>query len=1771
MAQRSKALARLAGRGGMASVALTAVETEGLLGRWEGRVTIAAYNGPTSQVVSGDTTAIEELLDDCARREVRARRIEVDYASHCAQVEAVEDDIHAALATITPQTPSIPLLSTLTGEWVSGAVMGAGYWYDNLRQPVRFGAALDVLAAEGYRACVEVSPHPVLVHTLDSAAEEGRLTAIGTLRRDESGPDRFVTSLAQAHCLGLPVDWHRLFEERDAGRVELPTYPFERRPYWLEATPPSGDVAAAGLETVGHPLLGAVVELADEDGYVFTGRLSLATHPWLADHAVMDTVLLPGTAFVDLALHAGARVGLPHLEELTLLAPLVLPEQGGVQLQLALGSTGQDEGRRSVAVHARRYAVHDDGAEVSEPWTCHATGTLAAPPVAAEAGAPADRVPSGDWPPQGAEPVSVTDLYEHLAENGYQYGPAFRGLTAAWRCGDEGFAEVVLPEGTARPADHHALHPALLDAALHAIPLTAAPAGAQPVDHNRLPFAWRHIDLRATGATAVRVRLTRTAEDTVSIALADPDGNPVAGVEALVTRPFTAGQLAAAAPAADGSHLYRLVWEAASSAERPGAGRGSWAVIGDDPLGLASALTGAGCPVAAHGDLSALIAALDAGEAAPGAAVVTVDEWQPAEGPADEPVAPAQRTARQVRQVARRLLELVQMLLAEPRLADTRLAVVTRRAVATGPDDAAPDLVHAPVWGLVRSAQAEHPGRFRLVDHDGHPGTEAARLTAALASDAPQLALRGNALLVPRLDRAPSAPPALCPPSGVAAWRLESTERGTLDRLALVACPEADGPLAEGQVRVAVRAAGMNFRDVLNALGMLPGAGPIGVEGAGEVVEVGPGVAELVPGDRVMGLLPGAFGPLAITDHRSVVRIPREWTYQQAATVPAVFLTAYYALSDLAGVGAGRSVLVHAAAGGVGMAAVQLARHWGAEVFGTAGEGKWDTLRAMGLDERHIASSRSLDFRETFLAATEGRGVDVVLNALTGEFVDASLDLLPRGGHFLEMGRTDPREAAEVATAHAGVVYRAFDVNEAGLDRLREILGEVVSLFESGALTPLPVTTWDVRDAVRAFRFMSQARHVGKVVLTMPPPAPFGDPAGTVLITGGTGVLGARVAAHLAGQGARHLLLVSRRGPQAPGADELRDRLTGLGAEVTVAACDMADHQAVAALLDTLPADRPLTAVVHAAGTLDDAVLTGLTPERLESVLGAKVDAALHLHHLTQRFPLARFTLFSSSSGVLGAPGQANYAAANSFLDALAHHRNAEGRPAVSLAWGMWAATSGMTGTLGAADRRRIQRSGVSPLTDEQALALLDTAHTRIGEPLLVPVRLDRGALRQRAAEGTLHPLLDRLAGAPRRAAKATGAVAADAGALLAQLTALDPPQRHQRLLSLVRGHAAATLGHASPEAIGADQSFMEAGFDSLTAVELRNRLTAATALRLPGTLLFDHPTPTVLARHLESSLAIPAQRDGSPLEGGAADGAERPARAAAQAPAPEVPAVEAPHSLASLFRRAYEINQLPRGMQLMRAASYFREGFTSVDGMGPAPDPLRLAHGAVDPVVLCLPTVAAVASPNQYARFAAHFRGARDVWFLPLPGFAGAERPAASLEALLEFEARQALSCAGGAPFVLLGHSGGGWVAHALAAHLERAGTPASAVVLVDVYLYGDEAVVPLERQMTAGMFDMEERFGLRMDDARLTAMGCYLRMFSNYTPEKVATPTLFVRGTDHVSAELAKTLGDGDFRPSWHLPHTALDVAGDHFTIMQEHAAATAEAVDCWLTATF
>ncbi len=988
--------------GAMIAVAASEHDVAAVLADHPGAV-IAAINGPASVVVSGPADQLARVGQDCAARDLKVTPLTVSHAFHSAAMDPALPEFQAIAAGLRFDPPSLPVLSNLTGDIATGDQLTcAEYWTRHLREPVRFYDSVACLLTESERVFVELSPHPVLAPAITDALGGlgGRAgsAVITTLHRERSELDAVAAALGRLHSYGHSPSWRGVYPRARA--VALPTYPFEHHRYWL-APPSAGDVSAAGLGRLEHPLLGAVTELADQDQIVVSGRLSRATQGWLGGHVFGETVVFPATGFIDVVLAAGERVGCPVIDELVLQTPLVLVEHGCTDVQVAVHAL-EDDTRRAFTVHAR-----PGGEEPGAGWMLHASGVLSAeaPRLVVSAGAPV-----------GVQPIDGDGFYAGLAERGYRYGGLFRSLRGIGvdpAAPDVVYARVGLPADT--DVAGYGVHPALLDAALQgfAAGFLSTTAGGAEAEVARLPFVFGGVSLHASAATVLDVELTRIGVDTFRLCATDPAGAPVIGIDTVTVRAVPEG-FGQRAPVGAGDSVFELAWsplpEDTAAAPVP-----EWVVVSEDPDQLPEVLRGG----VVHTGLAGL-----AGLGSCPELVIWVlplpEAPETLEGDADP-------LPRLHRLTARTLGGLQQWLAGAETSAETsasRLVIVTRHAVSIGAVDRAPDVVHAAAWALIHSAQSEHPQRVMVLDTDDTAATEAALLgvLARWPAGEPQLVLRRGSAYVPRLTRARALTP---PPTPC--WRLDTTGTGDLANLALL--PAEPAVLGAGQIRVQIRAAGLNFRDVVVAVGAVADEG-LGGEAAGVVIETAADVTAVRVGDAVMGIFPNnGFAPTAVTDQRLVVAVPAGCSFAQAASVPVAFVTAYLALVEVAGLVGGQRVLIHAGAGGVGQAAIQIARHLGAQVYATAHPSKHGVLEGLGVPRGCIASSRSLDFGAAFGAATGGRGMDVVLNCLTGPFIDTSLDLLARGGRFVEIGKTDIRSPAQIAATHPGITYHFLDVS----------------------------------------------------------------------------------------------------------------------------------------------------------------------------------------------------------------------------------------------------------------------------------------------------------------------------------------------------------------------------------------------------------------------------------------------------------------------------------------------------------------------------------------------------------------------------------------------------------------------------------------------------------------------------------------------------------------------------------------------------------------------
>jgi acyl transferase domain-containing protein/acyl carrier protein len=824
------------------------------------------------------------------------------------------------------------------------------------------------------------------------------------------------------------------------------------------------------------------------------------------------------------------------------------------------------------------------------------------------------------------------------------------------------------------------------------------------------------------------------------------------------------------------------------------------------------------------------------------------------------------------------VLALVQGMLAES-ATPPQLWLVSRSAQAVRAQDDVRGMAQALWWGMGWVIEKEHPELAPVSIDIGADDDLDALCAELLTASRPgtrrenQLALRGQSRYTARLAR--HADPFGQLPARP--FQLAIGQRGALESLQLQpASRRTPGP---HEIEIRVHATGLNFIDVLDALELLPFArqnsevgDEFGSECAGEVIAIGAAVEHLAVGDRVVALAFGGFASHYIAPAALAVALPAHLSYAAAATIPTNFLTAYTALHDAARIKAGDRVLIHAGAGGTGMAAIRLAQRAGAEVYATASPSKWETLRRMGV--AHLYHSRTLDFARQILADTDGRGVDIVLNSLTGEgFIEASLSALAPRGHFVEIAKRDVWGAEQVAALRPDVTFHFVDLRQAALhepDRVQGIFQELIGWFRADAqdLRPLPFQTFPIQEVVTAFRTMQQAKYTGKIVVTQPVEAPVQLHAdATYLVVGGGGGLGWLTTRWLADRGARHLLLLGRSAPQPEVQVEI-EALAGAGVEVTFARGDVAEIGQLAQALAAVDPRYPLRGVIHSAGVLDDGILLEQTPARFARVLGPKVWGAWNLHHLTAGMPLDFFVIYASVAGLLGSAGQANHAAANAFLDALAHHRQAQGLPSLAIDWGAWS-------QVGAAARReeslRLQ-AGMGVIDPKRGLEILDYLFAANSAPNSAPgaaqvgvLPVEWSAFAQSQHSAGLSPFLARFQGesqpAPKQSAQAS---------FLDGLAKAEPDKQVPLLMAHLQSQVAHILGHPTPAAIGTGQAFVELGMDSLMAVELRNRLQQSLACRLPSTLVFEYPSISALAEYLAfDALKLADRPGGTPSENG--------------------------------------------------------------------------------------------------------------------------------------------------------------------------------------------------------------------------------------------------------------------------------------------------------------
>ncbi|MDB5313855.1 MAG: mycocerosate synthase [Gemmataceae bacterium] len=1470
-------------RGRMLAAGVTPEDALRLAAPHGDRVALAAVNAPASVTLSGESDPLEEIARELERRGVFCRFLRVNYAFHSAQMDPIRRDLIRSLAGIAPRPTTIPLVSTVTGRRIAGPEMGPDYWWQNVRRTVRFADSVDHLVETGCDTVVELSPHPVLAPSVAECYQQRAktVTALPSLRREEDERATMLGSLGVLHAHGYPVDWSGVMSG-PRPFVRLPGYPWQRQRCWAE----SEESRRTRFAGPAHPLLGTPVGGPQP---AWEARLDTKLTPYLADHRVQKAVILPATAYAEAAFAVARDV---HgttaciLSDAGLSNPCFLGADGAVRLHTAFHP---DDG--TIRIDSRPVDADDPD------WSPHFRASLRPGPPDGQAAAFDRGTVQGRCP----RVFGRAECYEYFAKLGLEYGPRFRGIRECWVGGQEALGVVEIPDELAGEAEQYLFHPALLDACFHVV-IPADPDFNTVVGGLYLPVAFEEIHLYRRPGRRVwshaRLREKSARHLVADVAVYDEEGELVVRVRGLRSQRVAGTGVDEALD----DLLYAYEWQprplaaADSSTGDPGA----WLIFADrggvgDRLaeqlragGAAVALVYPGTAFDRAGNGSYQIDPASADDMHQ----LVRDLRQPVRGivqlwALDAPAAEYLRVEDLASAQRTTLLGTTHLVQAWERVGGEapRLVLVTRNAQPVGDRPGRVEVAQAPLIGLGRVIANECAIlRTRLIDLDPEPDADdVAALLGELrtADDEDEIAWRGGKRFAHRFVPTTGTGPVDEETRPDEAYRLSTRQPGSLDRLILRGVDRR--PPARGHVEIEVCAAGLNFSDVMKALGIYPGLpdGPIpfGAECSGRITVVGEGVGGWAVGDEVFGVAPFAFASHATTRAEFVARKPTHLRFEEAAAIPIAFLTAAYALDHLAHLAPGERVLIHSAAGGVGLAAVQLARRTGAEVFATAGTPqKREYLSGLGIP--HVMDSRTLAFADEVLERTAGRGVDVVLNSLAGAAITRGLDCLAEYGRFLEIGKRDIYGNSRVGLKpfRKNLSFLAIDLDRVMRERpavLGSLLGRLAAEFRDGQLTPPPCRTFPVADVAAAFRHMQAGKHIGKVVVSMterPPGVEPGDDPPTFrkdasyLIAGGLGGFGLAVARWMAEGGAGHLVLVGRRGAGSAEARRAVAELEGLGTRVTVLPADItseADLGRVLGEIDrTLP---PLRGVVHAAMVLEDCLLRNLDRDRMDRVLAPKVQGAWNLHTQTTGRPLDFFVLFSSLSSVFGHAGQGNYAAANAFLDALAWHRRARGLPALAVNWGH----IGQVGYL--AERQelgdRLERQGVMSIPVRDALTLLGRAIRRRAVQVSV-MRVEWSRWRGLGVTGRASP---RFAHLLRQAGGGDGRNPAGGTATLDAVLAAPADARVGALEAHLRDRIARVLGIPA-DRLDADTPLLQLGIDSLMAVELLNWIAAELRVTVPAVDLMRSPGLSDLTGLLLGRLGT---GDQPPLadEGAAADG----------------------------------------------------------------------------------------------------------------------------------------------------------------------------------------------------------------------------------------------------------------------------------------------------------
>ncbi len=1454
---RSRCQQMTAGQGTMLAIGVGEEAAEAMIKELGvgAEVSVAAINSFNGVTLAGTRQALDKISEACTQRNIFNKMLTVEVAYHSYQMDPLKDELYRSLGNVKARKSDIPLYSTVTGTLMTGEEFGCEYWWDNVRQPVRFAKAAQTVVNDGYNIFVEVGPHPVLRTNINECltAADKKGYVIPSLRRAEAEMSGMMNSLGFLHTLGIQVNWD-VFTQ-GGHFVKIPTYAWDHDSYWQE----SERSVEEKFGVAGHVFLNNNMRMPFPAWEVEINRYFF---PWLEDHKIESMIVVPGAAYVEagLALHEKTYLNQAcTLQGLEFHQVLVVDEKKNQMFH-----TQYNPATRSYSVYSR---FREDGAG----WTLHATGRMLKDSV----GKTIPTLNYQDIRKRCTTSMDAAGLYVTLANRGLHYGPWFQGIKDIQKGNNEVLVRIQGDDSLLRNADNYLLHPTILDSGFQTMVAIVEEGSSNPN-----PFVPVSIDqvvfYTSPGAECWSYcRITSRTDSTIKgdLILFDDQGEVLVSLEGITCQAIS-GNRESAAEEMD-NWFYQYTWKKAALPEGQHAGN-NCLVFGDEGDFTTDAIS----KLSEQGIAATLVLRGDAYSNDEVMFTVRPDQEEDFHQLLkDAPVAfdqvlylwsldaPSADAGYQAAiDVAMPVVYLGKAFATQRPQEKVRWTMATQQAVVLEDGDTGEGLMATSFWGMARLITNEHPNLVtKMVDMDSLDASALVKESLSVAKDDDVAYRHGNRMVreLERLSLLEDQHAAKKKVSTETPVNLEIGQVGRIDSLNYVQV-ERVAPAA-GEIEIQTKASCLNLKDVLKVIGQLSlkatngtyFESTFGMEASGIVTRVGEGVTDFKPGDEiVLAAQSGCLRSYVTATPTFYLRKPKQIAWEDALMV-VPYMTVIYGLRDRAQLEKGEKILIHNATGGVGLAAIQWAKHVGAEIFATAGsEEKRAYLRSLGI--QHVYDSRSLEFVKAIKEDTNGYGVDVVLNAIAGEALTLSFELLAAYGRFVEIGKRDISEnnSLPMFAFNRNITFHGIDVDRLMIERtpkVQAILRDIERYYEEGVFEAVKTYSFPAGEAVEAFTFLAQSKHMGKVVLNfenqMVEVPEVRDRKkietdGTYLITGGTGGFGLQIGKWLAAKGVKQLVLASRSGAKTEEAITAIAEIEGMGTKVWAAPLDITQPSAVEAAIHHISNNfPPLRGIIHGAVVLDDGFLIDMNRDRFVTSFNAKVGGALNLHAATRHLSLDFFLSFSSISALIGNNGQANYVAANAFLDGFAHYRRAKGLAATTI-------NLGVLGEVGVAARDAnvtaiLESGGIRSFTTKQALEALGTVlENNLTQVGMFDVDWARWAqVNSGAAQSSR---FRELAGA---AASGDGVNAALVE-LAAELGVLSDPERRVYMENAT-AEALAKVLKLSVEKVDKSRGINFLGIDSLMAVELGRAIQARFGVEVSTMELLSGPTVIQLAAML--------------------------------------------------------------------------------------------------------------------------------------------------------------------------------------------------------------------------------------------------------------------------------------------------------------------------------